>query len=148
MDDRPGGSEDVARHSNWQRRPQNPAAVSPEDQERFNFVKVVLADTEDTWTAEFAAHGMQYKLPVMKVYRGQVVTGCGTGTAGMGPFYCPEDRKVYIDLSFYDQLAQTFNSPGDFAQAYVIAHEVGHMCRSCSEPRIRSKREARSSGLQ
>jgi predicted metalloprotease len=110
---RPGGSA-------------TPAAVSPEDQERFNFVKVVMADTEDAWTAEFAQHGRKYEFPVMKVYRGQVATACGNGSAATGPFYCPEDQKVYIDLGFYDELAQTFNSPGDFAQAYVIAHEVGH----------------------
>ena len=102
------------------------AQVSPEDEERFQFVKVVLADTEDVWTREFARHGMKYRLPTMKVYRGQTRTGCGTGNASMGPFYCPEDEVVYIDLGFYDELAQTFRSPGDFAQAYVIAHEVGH----------------------
>ena len=102
------------------------AAVSSEDQERFNFVKVVLADTEDVWTAEFARLGKTYELPSMKVYRGQVSTACGNGNAAMGPFYCPGDQKIYIDLGFYDELAQTFNSPGDFAQAYVIAHEVGH----------------------
>lgn len=100
--------------------------VTPEEQERFDFVKVVLADTEDVWTAEFARHGKRYELPAMKVYRGRVGTACGTGSAAMGPFYCPGDRKVYIDLSFYDELARTFQSPGDFAQAYVIAHEVGH----------------------
>ena len=102
------------------------AAVSSEDPQRYKFVKVVLADTEDVWTAEFARHGKTYQLPTMKVYRGQVATACGNASAAMGPFYCPGDRKVYIDLSFYDELAQTFNSPGDFAQAYVIAHEVGH----------------------
>ncbi len=106
--------------------PAETAVVSPQDQERFDFVKVVLADSEDIWTAQFAAHGKRYVLPVMKVYRGQVQTACGTGSAAAGPFYCPEDQKVYIDLSFYDELAQTFHSPGDFAQAYVIAHEVGH----------------------
>src|SRR5215831_10482942 len=103
-----------------------PVTVSPEEQQQFNFVKVVLADTEDIWTAEFRQHGRQYELPVLKVYRGQVQTGCGNGSAAMGPFYCPEDQKVYIDLSFYEELTQTFNSPGDFAQAYVLAHEVGH----------------------
>ena len=102
------------------------AQVSPEDEERFQFVKVVLADTEDVWTKEFARHGQKYQLPAMKVYRGQTRTACGMGDASMGPFYCPGDRMVYIDLGFYDELAQTFNSPGDFAQAYVIAHEVGH----------------------
>ncbi|NQX01017.1 neutral zinc metallopeptidase [bacterium] len=100
--------------------------VSPEEKERFDFVKVVMADTEDVWTSEFARHQRQYELPAMKVYRGRVQTACGTGSAAMGPFYCPGDRKVYIDLGFYDELAETFKSPGDFAQAYVIAHEVGH----------------------
>ena len=103
-----------------------PAEVSPEEQERFDFVKVVMADTEDVWTKEFARHGQQYELPSMKVYRGRTQTACGPGSAAMGPFYCPGDRKVYIDLGFYDELAETFKSPGDFAQAYVIAHEVGH----------------------
>jgi hypothetical protein len=102
------------------------AEVSPEDEERFQFVKVVLADTEDVWTREFARLGMQYKLPAMKVYRGRTSTACGAGSAEMGPFYCPGDEVVYIDLGFYDELAKTFQSPGDFAQAYVIAHEVGH----------------------
>lgn len=100
--------------------------VSAEDQERFEFVTKVLAGTEDVWTAEFARIGKTYVLPTMKVYRGQTRTACGTGSAAMGPFYCPGDQKVYIDLGFYDELAQTFNSPGDFAQAYVIAHEIGH----------------------
>jgi uncharacterized protein len=101
-------------------------AVSSEDQERYNFVKVVLGETEDVWTAEFARVGRKYQFPKLEVYRGQIQTGCGGGSAAMGPFYCPEDQKVYIDLSFYDELAKTFNSPGDFAQAYVIAHEIGH----------------------
>jgi uncharacterized protein len=100
--------------------------VSPEEKDQFEFVKVVLKGTEDVWTSEFARHGLKYELPSLTVFRGRIGTGCGTGSAAMGPFYCPQDRKVYIDLSFYDELAQTFKSPGDFAQAYVIAHEVGH----------------------
>jgi predicted metalloprotease len=100
--------------------------ASPEDEERYQFVKVVLAGTEDVWTKEFARIGRQYELPGMQVYRGQTRTACGAGQAEMGPFYCPGDRMIYIDLSFYDELARTFNAPGDFAQAYVIAHEVGH----------------------
>ncbi len=103
-----------------------PVQVSPEEQERFDFVKVVLAGTEDVWTTEFQRIGREYVLPRMAIYRGQIRTGCGTGSARMGPFYCPEDQTIYIDLSFYDELAQTFRSPGDFAQAYVVAHEVGH----------------------
>lgn len=100
--------------------------ASPQEQERYDFVKVVLGETEDVWSAEFARIGRKYEYPKLEVYRGQTRTGCGGGSAAMGPFYCPEDQKVYIDLSFYDELAKTFNSPGDFAQAYVIAHEIGH----------------------
>ena len=103
-----------------------PARVSAEDQERYEFVEVVLKETETVWAEEFRRIGRNYVEPKLKVYRGQVSTACGTGSAAMGPFYCPGDQKVYIDLSFYDELARTFNSPGDFAQAYVIAHEVGH----------------------
>lgn len=105
---------------------QQKVEISPEEQERFEFVKVVLADTEDVFTAEFARLGRRYELPKLTVYRGKVPTACGTGDAAMGPFYCPGDRKVYIDLSFYDELHKTFDAPGDFAQAYVVAHEVGH----------------------
>jgi len=104
----------------------SPPNVTTEEQTRFHFVKVVLADTEDIWTAQFAQHNRKYELPILEIYRDRVSTACGEGSAQAGPFYCPEDRKVYIDLSFYDELAQTFNAPGDFAQAYVIAHEIGH----------------------
>ncbi len=110
----------------------SPAAAVPTgpasdlEQERFDFAKVVLADTEDVWTSEFSRLGRKYSLPVMTVFRGQVQTGCGHGAAEMGPFYCPADQKIYIDLGFYDELERTFDAPGDFAQAYVIAHEVGH----------------------
>jgi hypothetical protein len=99
---------------------------TPEEQERFEFVRVVLADTEDVWSREFARVGGQYQEPELVVYTGQYPTGCGMGDARMGPFYCPADRKIYIDLSFYDELERQFQAPGDFAQAYVIAHEVGH----------------------
>lgn len=103
-----------------------PVKISPQEEERFEFVERVLAGTEDVWTEQFKARGITYRLPVMQVYRGRTSTACGTGSAQMGPFYCPGDEKIYIDLSFYDELAETFNAPGDFAQAYVIAHEVGH----------------------
>ena len=99
---------------------------APEEEELFNFVSVVLADTEDVWQNEFSRIGRQYELPELVVYSGQLPTGCGMGNARMGPFYCSSDRKIYIDLSFYDQLEREFAAPGDFAQAYVIAHEVGH----------------------
>lgn len=103
-----------------------PYQPSPAEQERFDFVRVVLADTEDVWTAEFARHGETYREPQLEIYRGRINTACGMGSAQMGPFYCPGDRKVYIDLGFYDELENTFQAPGDFAQAYVIAHEIGH----------------------
>ena len=100
--------------------------ASPAEQEQMAFVKVVLADTEDVWTQEFRRIGREYETPELVVYRGQYPTACGTGDARMGPFYCPADRKIYIDLGFYQALEQEFQAPGDFAQAYVIAHEVGH----------------------
>lgn len=100
--------------------------ATEEDKERYAFVERVLARTEDVWKEEFARHNLRYVNPGLVVFRSNISTGCGTGSAAMGPFYCPADQKIYIDLSFYDELAKTFNSPGDFAQAYVIAHEVGH----------------------
>jgi predicted metalloprotease len=103
-----------------------PYEATPQEQERFDFVTVVLADTEDVWNAIFAQYGEDYPEPRLEIYHGQVPTGCGMGAAQMGPFYCPNDQKLYIDLGFYDELEQSFDAPGDFAQAYVIAHEVGH----------------------
>ena len=86
----------------------------------------VLADTEDVWKQVFAGLGKRYTEPSMVLFTGATRTACGIGVSAMGPFYCPLDRKVYIDLAFYDQLKNRFHAPGDFAQAYVIAHEVGH----------------------
>jgi len=97
---------------------------SEDDMKRF--VSQVLADTEDVWTKVFAGFGKRYTEPQMVLFSGATRTACGTGVAQMGPFYCPLDRKVYIDLSFYDMMKRRFEAPGDFAQAYVIAHEVGH----------------------
>ncbi len=99
---------------------------SPAQQERFEFVRVVLADTEDVWSREFERIGREYEEPGLVVFSGQYPSACGMGDSRMGPFYCPADRKIYIDLSFYDELARAFDAPGDFAKAYVIAHEVGH----------------------
>lgn len=90
------------------------------------FVSQVLANTEDVWGAYFQQTGQRYPAPKLVIFRDRWPTGCGTGEAAMGPFYCPADRKVYIDLSFYDTLRQRLGAPGDFAQAYVVAHEVGH----------------------
>ena len=91
-----------------------------------DMVSVVVADTEDVWTEIFAEQGMRYKEPVLVMFTGSTRSACGLGQAAMGPFYCPADQKAYIDLSFYDQMRTRFSAPGDFAQAYVIAHEIGH----------------------
>lgn len=90
------------------------------------FVSRVLGDTEDVWTDLLAKQGRAYRPPKLVLFSGYTQTDCGEGQSATGPFYCPLDQKVYIDLSFYDELAQRFGAPGDFAQAYVIAHEVGH----------------------
>ncbi len=97
----------------------------PQD-ELADFVSVVLADTEDTWTRVFAENGARYEPPTLVLFTGRVQSACGLTSAAAGPFYCPEDHHLYIDLSFYQELKQRFGAPGDFAQAYVIAHEVGH----------------------
>lgn len=90
------------------------------------FVSVVLADTEDIWGEVFRENGRTYQEPKLVVYRGSYPTACGRGSAAMGPFYCPGDQKVYLDLNFFDTMRQQLGAPGDFAQAYVVAHEVGH----------------------
>ena len=98
---------------------------TPEDQ-MGQFVSKVLGSTEDVWSRVFQQSGSQYRAPTLVLYDGQTRSACGVGQAAMGPFYCPNDEKLYIDLSFYRDLQQRFRAPGDFAQAYVIAHEVGH----------------------
>lgn len=100
--------------------------LTPEEQELTDFVAVVLADTEDTWHELFRQMGEQYQEPKLVLFTGSVKSACGFAQAAVGPFYCPADQKVYIDLSFYDDLKNRFGAPGDFAQAYVIAHEIGH----------------------
>ncbi|MDF1814110.1 MAG: zinc metallopeptidase [Verrucomicrobiales bacterium] len=99
---------------------------SEHEKELFEFVTVVLGSTEDVWSKIFAQYGETYVPPTLVIYRKFVRTGCGGASSAMGPFYCPADQKVYIDLSFYDELAREFKAPGDFAQAFVLAHEVGH----------------------
>jgi len=100
--------------------------ISPEQEQLKDFVSVVLADTEDTWTALFHDMNGSYQEPKLVLFSGVVQSACGMAESAMGPFYCPGDHKVYIDLGFYDELRQRFGAAGDFAQAYVIAHEVGH----------------------
>ena len=97
-----------------------------EEKELAQFVSVVLAETEQVWTEEFRKNGLEYREPTLVLYSGSVESACGMAASSVGPFYCPGDMKLYIDLSFYQELKQEFQAPGDFAMAYVIAHEVGH----------------------
>ncbi len=99
---------------------------SPQQDQLADFISVVLADTEDTWSQEFRRQGQRYTPPKLVIFDGVVASACGRAQGAMGPFYCPNDQKVYIDLDFYRTLRRQMGAPGDFAQAYVIAHEVGH----------------------
>lgn len=103
-----------------------PAPPPPEDDEQAEFVEVVLADTETTWQNLMPRYGRDYDLPGLVLFTDAVQSACGLGASAMGPFYCPADEKIYIDLSFFRALDSRFGAPGDFARAYVIAHEVGH----------------------
>ena len=103
-----------------------PAAEDLRDDPLADMVSVVVADTEDVWTELFASQGRRYEAPTLVLFSGATPSACGMGQAAMGPFYCPADKKAYIDLRFYDQMRTRFRAPGDFAQAYVIAHEIGH----------------------
>ena len=105
---------------------QSSRPVNPEEEELKQFVSVVLAKSEDVWTEVFRQNGRQYREPTLVLFADRVDSACGIAGAAVGPFYCPGDQKVYIELSFYEELRRRFNAPGDFAQAYVIAHEVGH----------------------
>ncbi|CAA9892940.1 conserved hypothetical protein [Candidatus Methylobacter favarea] len=103
-----------------------PVPLNPEEERLKKFIAVVLADTEDTWGEIFQKSGGHYEQPTLVLFSGQVESACGFAQAAMGPFYCPGDHKLYLDMSFFNDLAARHNAPGDFAQAYVIAHEVGH----------------------
>jgi uncharacterized protein len=105
--------------------PRSTRAPGVPDEAR-EFVSVVLADTEDTWHALFQQMGRTYQEPTLVLFSGLVESGCGVAQSASGPFYCPRDRKLYLDTSFFDEMSRRFGAPGDFAQAYVIAHEVGH----------------------
>lgn len=103
-----------------------PSVARGQDDESAQFVRVVLAETETVWTEKFAERGARYAPPILVLFSGQVNSACGMASAASGPFYCPADRKVYLDTSFFSELSARFGAPGDFAAAYVIAHEVGH----------------------
>jgi uncharacterized protein len=115
-----GGGPAVAPQS------QGPAAKPPASDAAASFVSTVLADTEDVWGKVMQAGGSRYSAPKLVLFRGAVGTACGTGQSAMGPFYCPGDQKVYLDMQFFETLRARMGAPGDFAQAYVIAHEIGH----------------------
>ena len=112
------------------------------------FVAKILGSTEVVWGRIFQQSGSQYRPPTLVLYDGQVRSACGMGQAAMGPFYCPGDEKLYIDLAFYRDLQARFRAPGDFAQAYVIAHEIGHHVQRLSgiEQRVRWLRRGLESG--
>lgn len=105
---------------------EQPATFSPEEERLKEFMSVVLADTEDVWGEVFRASGRRYEQPKLVLFSGAVESACGFAEAAVGPFYCPADRKLYLDMRFFNDLAQRHDAPGDFAQAYVLSHEVGH----------------------
>jgi predicted metalloprotease len=106
--------------------PGDPAGVPDPNDENVQFVRTVLAQTEDVWNEQFAALGTQYREPKLELFTGETRSACGFAQAAVGPFYCPADQKVYLDLDFFQELETKFRAQGDFARAYVIAHEVGH----------------------
>ncbi len=113
------------------------------------FISVVLKSTEDVWTQVFSERGARYEPPVLVLFTGATQSACGVGESAMGPFYCPADRKVYLDLSFFQELADNFGAPGDFARAYVVAHEVGHHVQTLtgvSEQVAAARAQDRASG--
>jgi hypothetical protein len=124
------------------------APPTAEEEEMAEFVRHILGTTEDVWGEIFAAQGSQYAAPTLVLFSGTVQSACGMATAAAGPFYCPPDRQVYIDLSFYDELRERFGAPGDFAQAYVIAHEVGHHVQNLLgiADRVQAARSAATQG--
>jgi hypothetical protein len=119
-----GGGQDTQQQAPQERAPSQARPNAEDPQKRF--VAKVLRETETTWTTIFQQNGRTYEVPRLVLFDGRTPTACGSGDAAMGPFYCPGDRQVYIDLSFYRDLQNRFHAPGEFAQAYVIAHEVGH----------------------
>lgn len=133
-----------------QTQTQSQQVNSPEDNQMAKFTSVILASTEDTWSQLFQKMGKQYQDPKLVLYRGATRTGCGTGQSVMGPFYCPADKTVYIDLSFYQEMKDELGADGDFAQGYVVAHEVGHHVQNLLgiEPKIRQMQQGASKAEQ
>ncbi|OLP57150.1 flagellar biosynthesis protein FlgM [Rhizobium rhizosphaerae] len=132
---RPSGYEQSAQQSS-----------NPGEEETKAFVSTVLAETEETWNGIFKANGQTYSEPKLVLFRNAIRSGCGNASSASGPFYCPADQKVYLDMAFFDELSQRFNASGDFAQAYVIAHEVGHHVQNLLGilPKVNQARERMS----
>ncbi len=132
--------------SSQQAVPATERPSGPEEEKMVKFVSFVLDDVQATWTREFpkATNGRPYERAKLVLFTGETRSACGTGEAAMGPFYCPGDRKAYIDLAFYQELRKRFGAPGDFAQAYVLAHEIGHHLQNLlgTEKRLRREQEA------
>lgn len=122
-----------------------PASETPEEHQRVQFVSFVLDDVQSTWAKIFDANGERYRDAKLVLFRNAVQSGCGVAQSAMGPFYCPVDQKVYIDLGFYDELSKRFGASGDFAQAYVLAHELGHHVQHLlgTDARVRQLQESR-----
>jgi predicted metalloprotease len=137
-----GSGADTDTGAPTQTRPPNPA-----DQERVDFVRAILGSTEDVWTAVLPESGRRYVPPKLVLFSDAVESACGMAGSAMGPFYCPLDRRVYLDLSFLRELTQRFGAPGDFAQAYVIGHEVGHHVQNLLgiSARVQAERQGASS---
>lgn len=121
-----GGEVDLSQFQAPQHGRQMTAEQQASEDSLARFVSVVLKETEDVWNQVFAEHGQRYKEPTLVLFSGAVQSACGSASAATGPFYCPGDHQLYIDLSFHDELHKRFGAPGDFAMAYVVAHEVGH----------------------
>jgi predicted metalloprotease len=143
-----GGYEQQDRPQGQQRQ------LSQDEQRQGEFVRAVLAQTEDVWTEIFTEQGKTYQKPRLTLFSGQTRSACGRAVSAMGPFYCPEDRRIYLDTEFFDELTQKFRAPGDFARAYVIAHEVGHHVQnligvmdSAQNARERARSEAESNAI-
>jgi predicted metalloprotease len=136
---------------------EGPVGQAPGDDPQAKFIGVVLKDTENTWNAVFQKSGQRYAEPTLVLFDGRVSSACGMASAAVGPFYCPADSKVYLDLAFFRELERRFGAPGDFAQAYVVAHEVGHHVQNllglsdqvqAAQQRARSKAEANALSVQ
>ncbi|QND53753.1 zinc metallopeptidase [Phyllobacterium sp. 628] len=143
-----GGGLDQLAPGQSQTQSSAPRTSAQSNDQMTQFVKTVLAETEDVWSGIFQSEGKQYPPPTMVLFNGQVRSACGFASAASGPFYCPGDKKLYIDLSFYDELDKKFGASGDFAQAYVLAHEVGHHVQNLIGvlPKFNQMRQSMSEG--